>query len=62
MNVDWQSTETFDFPNETTKEWLMEQGSVEQQSGTPTAVGRKHSVQNLAQLVLIYLCHVLAAN
>ena len=26
MNVDWQSTETFDFPNETTKEWLMEQG------------------------------------
>ncbi len=28
MNVDWQSTETFDFPDENTKAWLMEQGSL----------------------------------
>lgn len=28
MNVDWQSTENFDFPNETTKEWLIDQSSL----------------------------------
>ncbi len=33
MNVDWQSTETFDFPNEMTKEWLMEQGSLSRKLG-----------------------------
>ncbi|MBE8607901.1 MULTISPECIES: chorismate lyase [Vibrio] len=33
MNVDWQSTETFDFPNKTTKEWLMEQGSLSRKLG-----------------------------
>jgi chorismate--pyruvate lyase len=33
MNVDWQNTKTFDFPNENTKEWLMEQGSLSRRLG-----------------------------
>ncbi|MCG9558365.1 MULTISPECIES: chorismate lyase [Vibrio] len=33
MNVDWQNTEIFDFPNETAKEWLMEQGSLSRKLG-----------------------------
>lgn len=33
MNVDWQNTEKFDFPNQTIKGWLMEQGSLSRRLG-----------------------------
>ncbi len=33
MNVDWQNTENFNFPSESAKQWLMEQGSLSRRLG-----------------------------